>query len=325
MNFKFNILKKKWIFFFIIISFIVIHSLIFSIIFTRNKLLKDNLKVNKNITQIILKNIILDDNGCMFVKNQLKKRSQPFDFENEFIFFASLISCRIPFSFIRFGDGEDNIMKGKKIKSKQDKWLWNPKNQKFRNSLIQSSSNCLRGNNFIGIPCKNWINISESILSFSNCTSAKFMSYATLFINKNYKIFSDWIYRFIQISNRWKIILIANKVINQNISWAYKFFPLPDKITEIWDDYSIFLLPKLSNEAKQNNIIFFVSAGPAANIIISNLIKINKNNIYIDFGSSIEFITKGYSTRPYTNKNSKYSIQSCESFYLTNKTLIYNI
>ena len=84
------------------------------------------------------------------------------------------------------------------------------------------------------------------------------------------------------------------------------------------------MLKKLSDEAKKNELIFFVSAGPAANIIISFLMKINNKNIYIDFGSSIEIITKGYSTRPYTDKNSQYSQQSCESFYIQNKTLIYD-
>lgn len=62
---------------------------------------------------------------------------------------------------------------------------------------------------------------------------------------------------------------------------------------ENWDNYSIPLLSKLSHQAKQNDLIFFISAEPAANIIISYLTKINNNNIYIDIGSSIEFITKG--------------------------------
>ena len=148
------------------------------------------------------------------------------------------------------------------------------------------------------------------------------MSYATLFINKNYLIFKDLILRFINSSNRWRIILVANSIINKNISWAYKFFPVPDHLIEKWDKYSFSLFSQLSQEAKQNDLIFFISAGPAANIIISYLIKININNIYIDFGSSIEFITKGYTTRPYA-ENSEYSHQSCESFFLQNKSLIY--
>ena len=82
------------------------------------------------------------------------------------------------------------------------------------------------------------------------------------------------------------------------------------------------MLSQLSNEAKQNDLIFFISAGPAANIIISYMIKINANNIYIDFGSSIEFITKGYTTRSYA-VNGMYSRKSCEPFFLYNNSLVY--
>ncbi len=267
---------------------------------------------------------ISNDIDCIIVNNKFKNRTQPFDFVNEFFFFTELIKCKIPFSFIRFGDGENSIMKGVKFKAWKDEWHWNPKNNKFQYSLIESSSICTNNNSFIGIPCKDWIEVSKSILSFSKCSSAKYMSYATLFINKNYPFFKDWVLNFINTSfpNRWKIILVANSIIQTDITWAYKFVPVPDHLIENWDKYCISLLSKLSRQAKKNNLIFFVFAGPAANIIISYLVKINNNNIYIDFGSSIEFITKGYSTRPYS-KGDKTSRQSCEPFYLQNKSIIY--
>ena len=94
------------------------------------------------------------------------------------------------------------------------------------------------------------------------------------------------------------------------------------KLIENWDIYYISLISELTHLAKENNLIFFISAGPAANIIISYLTKINNNNTYIDFGSSIEFITKGYTTRSYA-KYGETSFQSCEPFFLRNKSLIY--
>lgn len=269
--------------------------------------------------------IFSNDIDCSIVKNLLKNRTHPYDFVNEFLFFTKLISCKIPFSFIRFADGENSIMKGDYFRTMKDKWYWNPKNKKFRDSLIESASICTNYNNFIGIPCKNWIKISKSIVSFSKCSSAKYMSYCTVFYNKNYGIFKDWILSFINTSfpNRWKIILVANSNISKNISWAYRYLPVPNHLIENWEKYSISLLSQLSHLAKSNNLIFFISAGPAANIIISYLIKVNNNNIYIDFGSSIEFITKGYSTRSYSINGTENSNLSCEPFFLQNKTLIY--
>ena len=117
--------------------------------------------------------------------------------------------------------------------------------------------------------------------------------------------------------------MVANSNISKNIKWAYRYLPVPNHLIENWEKYSISLLSQLSHLAKSNNLIFFISAGPAANIIISYLIKVNNNNIYIDFGSSIEFITKGYSTRSYSINGTENSNLSCEPFFLQNKTLIY--
>jgi hypothetical protein len=213
-------------------------------------------------------------------------------------------------------------MAGKQFATIRDKWFWNNTNKKFQESLIESSSICINSNNFIAIPCKNWNFISKSILSFSKCNNSKFMSFSTVFINKNFQFFQNWINKFINSSKRWKIILVANSLINKDISWAYKYFPIPDHIVQKWDELKDSLLKKLGNEATNNNLIFFISAGPAANIIITYLIKINNKNIYIDFGSAIEIITKGFSTRSYT-KNGKNSLVRCEQFYIENHLPIY--
>ena len=306
--------------------FIIFISLITSFTFIIRKNNKYKIYQNMNITQFIKDEINLDDNACQFIKYKLKTRTQPFEYENELIFFTSLISCKIPFSIIRFADGEEHIMRGKAINSGLDHWYYdpnNPKNKKLRESLIESSSICTKKNNFITIPCKNWITYSKSILSFSNCTSPKYMSYTTVFTNKNFQTFKNWITRFIDYPNRWKIILIANSDINKNISWAYKFFPVPDHLIDNWDQISTTLMPNLIEEAKQNELIFFVSAGAVANVIISNLIKINNKNIYIDIGSAIEILTKGYSTRSYAKKEAMYANTGCETFILKDKELIY--
>jgi len=150
---------------------ILLNLLIFQHIFIRNKNSKNNLG-NINITN--LNKNITNDNACLLIKEKLNNRTNPLEFKNELNFFMDLISCKIPFSFIRFGDGENLIMKGIELKVKVDKWHWDVKNKKFQKSLIESSSICLTNNGFIGLPCKNWIKTSKSILSFSKCSSAKY-------------------------------------------------------------------------------------------------------------------------------------------------------
>ena len=100
--------------------------------------------------------------------------------------------------------------------------------------------------------------------------------------------------------------MVANSIIHKNIAWTYKFFPIPDHLIENWDKYNISLLSVLSHQAKENELIFFISAGP---IIISHL-------------SKIIHILKGYTTLSYA-KNGETSLWSCEPFLLKNKSLFY--
>ena len=307
---------------YLLVIILIISGIIF-LIYIREKLssneiyIADLSKIKTNFNETY-KNF--NNYNCSFIQEKLNFRTKPFEFKEELIFILGLIQCKIPFSFIRFGDGEKAIMKGESFGSKKDKWHWDYKNKLFQYSLIESSTICNNYNSFIGIPCSN---IANSIYSFSNCSSSKFLSYSSLFINKNFELFKYWIFGFINSKNRWKIILVANSNININIDWAYKFFPIPNNIVEKWNYYNQPLLSKLSEQAKYNNLIFFISAGPAANIIVSYLSKINNKNIYIDFGSSIEFITKGYSTRGYYNMNSETSKLGCGTFILKNKKLIF--
>ena len=107
------------------------------------------------------------------------------------------------------------------------------------------------------------------------------MSYSALFINKNFKIFKEWILRFINSKNRWKIIFVTNSNINTNIYWSYKFFHIPDYIVENRNNISQPLIANLSKGAKNNNLIFFILASPTANILVSYPIQINNKNTHI--------------------------------------------
>ena len=78
-----------------------------------------------NITNLLENEINFDETICRFIKGKLKNRIQPFEYEEELSFIISLILCKIPFSFVRFGDGKEHIMTGKPFATARDKWAWN--------------------------------------------------------------------------------------------------------------------------------------------------------------------------------------------------------
>ena len=90
----------KKIFYISIVLLFLLNIIIFSIIFTNHKKENNNILKNMNISDSIPNQNMFDDNYCLLVKNKLRNRTQPFDFQNEFIFFTDLISYAIYCNFL---------------------------------------------------------------------------------------------------------------------------------------------------------------------------------------------------------------------------------
>ena len=63
-----------------------------------------------------------------------------------------------------------------------------------------------------------------------------------------------------------------------------------------------------------NDILYVISAGPLAEIIISDLYKNNPNNCYIDFGSSIDQFIHNKKTRAYMDETTFYAKRNCAMY-----------
>jgi ubiquinone/menaquinone biosynthesis C-methylase UbiE len=75
----------------------------------------------------------------------------------------------------------------------------------------------------------------------------------------------------------------------------------------------------ISNLAKKyTNTLFFIAAGPLANIFVHRMYLEKPNNTYIDCGSSIDVFTKGVITRPYQCDKNIYNIP------IKNLPVVYN-
>ena len=86
-----------------------IFYLIILLIFNQKTKLINNFYKKSNIFPVNKNKYNSTITNCSLVKELLIKRTQPFEYESEFYFFTSIIYCKIPFSFIRFADGEEYI------------------------------------------------------------------------------------------------------------------------------------------------------------------------------------------------------------------------
>jgi hypothetical protein len=133
---------------------------------------------------------------------------------------------------------------------------------------------------------------------------SKNVTWANIFVNSNYEYF---VKNFIPEFNKWegRVVLFANKNgINKELPFKVdKYIPLN---LNSWKEPE---LSKIIEESKllvneKNDQLFLFSAGPLGNILSHTLHSYNKNNTYIDIGSTINPWVVG-NNRGYLKGNNK--------------------
>ena len=214
------------------------------------------------------------------------------------------------FAFARYGDGERAIMQGIAVKARSDHWAAPNHTTKLSAALLDSLS--VNDPNFyhgVSCPCCD----REAYYWYNNRVKNKNLTFANLFVNKNYKHFQR------QFNNlKRDAVVIANhrgkgnSIGNLNI---IKYFSIDDNCIELWEEQGTNLIEKIKSEFKDcNDLLFVVAAGPLSGPIIASLFEQNPHNCYIDFGSSIDPFIHGKVTRRYQKGVGKFANRNCWMF-----------
>ena len=254
------------------------------------------------------------------IYNYFKNNSEYYDELNKLY---HKIKNKNNFCFLRFGNGKIRSIRDKNYLSVNNEWELNIDDKKFINHLKESL--LFNDINYIkGIPCicceekDKFRYYLENDLKLN--INLKNYTFANLFNNSNYIYFKQKIY---PLFKNYKIILISNEKSNVNnlnlniIKW-FSIKPNAHKKYEI-------LLKKILEYVKINKIenhLFLFCAGALSNVLIYELFKINKNNIYLDIGSILDNKLGLKNSRNYNSWFGWKSIVNC-SFYKSNKN--YNI
>lgn len=208
------------------------------------------------------------------------------------------------FAFSKSADGEMRIMQSDNIDllSKANGEFKYDKNDetdiKYRNKLIEAYQ--YQDSNYfisVGCPCCVGLNNYKWMKDFSKQKEEN-ITWANVFVNSNYKFYVE---NFIPEYLNHKIIIVCNH--KANISNIFKYNLVKDfRVgTNAWkNDY--WLIEEMKEYIDNNNIedhLFLFAAGPFGNILIYELFKHNKNNIYIDIGSTLDPIINLGNTRGY--------------------------
>jgi hypothetical protein len=220
------------------------------------------------------------------------------DFVKEFDKFLNKIKNKEKFSLIRFADGEGSIIKNDPqwIKRKRESSGWehiigNTIHEKFRKELTQSLQyNDI--NYYIGIPCKEdhqprFHYLFEYLKNITIVPDEQ-LTFATVFKDANWKRFLS---EFMPLVTSKECYLIANEYAKMPSEDWLQFreiiFVPKENAHLFWAE----TYQKIMNMIETRNIkdaIFLFASGPGTNVIVHSLWKNNKENTYIDIGSTID-------------------------------------
>ncbi|MFW6242825.1 MAG: hypothetical protein ACOC2W_01565 [bacterium] len=203
------------------------------------------------------------------------------DFKKDFLKIFNLLKSKKRFSFSKYADGEYAILRNKKI-TNCDNWTFDPnKHQKYRNELLNSFK-FHDDEYYVGISCPccvpqehvNWMRDNVSV-------NDNHLTWANIFVNNNYNDFKKY---FIPEFNNHDVVLVATEKGD-----ATKLpFGIEEHIkitgTAWLDNFNLIEeLPKRNDRDK----LYLFSAGPLGNMLAAKMWEQNKNNIYMDIGSTI--------------------------------------
>jgi len=229
------------------------------------------------------------------------------DFFGDFDFFMNKIRGGEPFVFSRYADGEVRLMRGERVKEGTqafgvDHWFAEGGLSRLGRDLL-GTVNRLEDNYFYGI---SGVNDSVDDHNFLNdLIESNNKSFVNLWINANYVRMQEF-YRGLGGT----VHLVVNERARRE---SFPFFVgellgFPDDCVNFWEENAdVFLGRARSLAAGYSGETFFVSAGPASEVLVHEMFLVNPSNQYIDVGSSLDEFVHGRKTRPYMQAGSRYS------------------
>jgi hypothetical protein len=197
------------------------------------------------------------------------------------------------FSFSKYADGEYEILINNKI-TNCDNWTFDPLiHQVHRQELISSYQYREEGY-YVGISCPCCVGEKDTKWMRENVGSqGENLTWANIFVNGNFNFFKN---NFILEFGNHDVILVANDDANIN--------NLPFKVEEhigitgtAWRD-NFDLVDSLPAKDYRDKL-FLLCAGPLGNMLAAKMWEKNKNNTYIDVGSTLNTHLLGLKNRGY--------------------------
>jgi hypothetical protein len=196
------------------------------------------------------------------------------------------------FAFSKYADGEFEILRNNKI-TNCDNWTFDPDVHQEQQEELLSSYHFNEEGYFVGISCPCCVGPHDANWMKDNVgVNPENLTWANIFVNGNFNFFHNFITEFANHD----VILVANanaKV--ENLPFKVEEH-IPIGNTAFIENFDLVeSLPKKDYKDK----LFLFCAGPLGNMLAAKMWKENKNNTYLDIGSTLNVQLTGQRNRGY--------------------------
>jgi hypothetical protein len=214
------------------------------------------------------------------------------NFKSNFNALLNRIKNKENFAITRFGDGEMMIINGVSLNllnKGAGEFAYDSENPEYVKSkeLLTKSFSYQSDDYYVGIACKCCVGDDKyQNMKITSGQKEENLTWANIFVNSNFELFNK---QMIPALKERRVYLIAHEASDTtNLPFEVeKFYKVK---ADAWL-HNIDLIDELKyeiTESELEDIIFLISAGPFANILVQQLNEHNKNNTYIDLGSVLD-------------------------------------
>lgn len=224
-------------------------------------------------------------------------------FSNEIEKLFNRLKNREKFSFSKFADGEWMMMNG--VEMNNNEFTYNNEDSFYRDKLIEAFK--YKDDKYIiGISCPCCQGDDHFKMKEFSESDDDHLTFANIFVNDNYQYYKD---NFLNEYKNFDVHLVANKYsnINKLPFKIEKFYPVEN--TAWKHNYGLIEEIKKCNYKDK---LFLFACGPFGNMLAHQLWDSNKENTYLDIGSTLNpwLESEGFK-RDYYLPNTVYSKQIC--------------
>ena len=195
------------------------------------------------------------------------------------------------FAFSKYADGELYILLNRPINNGE--FWFNPITDSSQRQQLANSLRYKNDNYYVGIACPCCIGGRPAHQWYKDQSDQKQenLTWANIFVNGNYHYYLD---NMVPLYSNYDVILVSNTDSNlEKLPFKVKKHFKIGKNAWIEDSSLIEEMKNYIKDEKIEKNLFLFCAGPFGNILVQQLFDYNKNNTYIDIGSTLNYFLLG--------------------------------